>query len=171
MTTLTTSRNKITAVVPEDADFLSTVSTHLVSVWGVSSVFSTRLARSSIISMAVNYLYSLFLEQWQHSELPDIGKVWGNRVSMLSLFTLQSPSPLAFLWLNPCRCQRQGNLDYIIHICQPSGGQPGREGWGVDLEGQTEETHHPEPGSQAWTPVVRHRRKVRARNMTPAFYF
>lgn len=42
------------SLLPQDVDFLSTIFTRLVSVRSFSSVFSTRLARSSIISRKEN---------------------------------------------------------------------------------------------------------------------
>uniref|UniRef100_A0A480FYJ4 Uncharacterized protein n=1 Tax=Sus scrofa TaxID=9823 RepID=A0A480FYJ4_PIG len=47
---MATSSNTITSIIPQDVDFRSTRVTRLVSVRSFSLVFSTRLARSSIIS-------------------------------------------------------------------------------------------------------------------------
>lgn len=40
----------------------------------------------------------------------------------------------------------------------------------MDLEGQTEETHHPDPMLLTCTPAVRQTRYMSAGNITPAFY-
>lgn len=50
------------------------------------------------------------------------------------------------------------------------GDRAGREGWGVDLEGQIEETHHPGPTLLTCAPAVRQTRYMSAGNIIPAFY-
>lgn len=85
-------------LLPQDVDFLSTRFTRLVSVRSFSSVFSTRLARSSIISIKENKDAWLTLQKYLGSHQSLIAVVGPPSNNSLNCSVWDGFKELTFLW-------------------------------------------------------------------------
>ena len=86
------------SLLPQDVDFLSTRFTRLVSVRSFSSVFSTRLARSSIISIKENKDAWLTLQKYLGSHQSLIAVVGLPSNNSLNCSVWDGFKELTFLW-------------------------------------------------------------------------
>ena len=86
------------SLLPQDVDFLSTRFTRLVSVRSFSSVFSTRLARSSIISIKENKDAWLTVQKYLGSHQSLIAVVGLPSSNSLNCSVWDGFKELTFLW-------------------------------------------------------------------------